>query len=222
MTQKLIGKKLGMTRIFDESGHAIVCTVIEVEPNVVVQIKTKEKDGYTSIQTGYEKIKTKDPRTVEKRVKKPILGHYKQAGLEPHRYLTESRIENTEAFSLGQEIGVGIFKDTPFVDATAKSIGKGYQGAMKLYHFAGQPASHGAKKNHRSLGSTGNRSTPGRNFPGGKRACHMGNKKVTVQNVKIVEIDEETNLILLKGAVPGPRNGVVTLQQAKKKTGASS
>ncbi|MFQ5729439.1 MAG: 50S ribosomal protein L3 [Waddliaceae bacterium] len=222
MALKLMGKKLGMSRLYDETGTAVVCTVVEVEPNVVVQIKTKENDGYTAIQTGYEKFQTEDPRTVERRVKKPLLGHYKKANIEPRRYLTEARLDNVEEYSLGQEIGVGIFEDVTYVDATATSIGKGYQGAMKKFHFAGAPASHGAKKNHRSLGSTGHRSTPGRCFSGGKRASQMGAKRVTVQNLEIFTIDEKENLILLKGAIPGHRNSVVTLQQAKKKMGAKS
>jgi large subunit ribosomal protein L3 len=220
MALKLMGKKLGMSRLYDETGTAVVCTVVEVEPNVIVQIKTKENDGYAAIQTGYEKLHAKDPRTIERRVKKPLLGHYKKAGIEPCRYLAEARLETVEEYSLGQKIGVGIFQGIGHVDATATSIGKGYQGAMKKFNFAGAPASHGSKKNHRSLGSTGNRSTPGRCFPGGERASQMGAKTVTVQNLEIFNIDEEENLILIKGAIPGHRNSVVTLQQAKKKRGA--
>lgn len=217
MTQKLMGKKKGMTHLFDEKGHIIVCTVIEVEPNVVVQIKTTEKDGYTAIQTGYEKVTTKDPRTIEKRVKKPIIGHFKKNGVEPRRHLTESRVDNIEDYSVGQEIGVGIFSEIPFVDATAVSIGKGYQGAMKLHNFSGMKASHGTGPVHRHLGSTGNLS--GRCYPGDKRASHMGAKRVTRENLKVVQIDEEENLIVVKGPVPGPKNGFVTLRQAVKKAG---
>ena len=177
-----MGKKLGMSRLYDETGTAVVCTVIEVEPNVIVQIKTKETDGYTAIQTGYEKLQAKDPRTIERRTKKPLLGHYKKANIEPRRHLAEARLDNVEEYSIGQEIGVGIFQDVAHVDATAISIGKGFQGAMKKFHFAGAPASHGAKKNHRSLGATGNRSTPGRCFPGGKRASQMGARRVTTRS----------------------------------------
>ena len=217
MALKLMGKKLGMTHLFDEKGNIIVCTVIEVEPNVVVQIKSKEKDGYTAVQTGYEKISAKNPQTVENRVTKPRLGHFKKAGVEPRRHLAESRMENTEEYSVGQEIGVGAFGEFKFVDATAISIGKGYQGAMKLHNFSGMKASHGTGPTHRHLGSTGNRSTPGRCFPGGKRASHMGAKQVTVQSLKVVEINEEENLIVVKGSVPGPRNGLVTLMKAIKR-----
>jgi len=220
MTLKLKGKKLGMTTLFDKNGHIKVCTVIEVEPNVVVQIKTIEKDGYSAIQTGYGKVKAKKPETAERRISKPLRGHFKKVKVEPRRYLSETRMKNLEKYATGQEFGVEIFKDTIYVDATARSIGKGYQGAMKLHNFAGGPAAHGAKKVHRSLGSTGNRSTPGRCFPGGKRASHMGFNRVTVESLEIVEIIEEENLILIKGAVPGPRNGIVTLRQAMKKTGA--
>lgn len=222
MKPKLMGKKRGMTQLFDESGTLIVCTVIEVEPNVITQIKTDETDGYYAIQTGFETIKTKDPRTLEKRCSKPLLGHYNKSETKPRRYLMETRLETTDEYKIGQQIGVDLFSETEYVDVIATSIGKGYQGAMKLYHFRGQPASHGAKKNHRSMGSTGNRSTPGRCFPGGKRACHMGNKKVTVQNLKIVEVNADENLIVIKGPVPGPRNGLVTIGEAKKKVGVKS
>lgn len=217
MALKLMGKKLGMTHLFDEKGNIIVCTVIEVEPNVVVQIKTKEKDGYSAIQTGYGKVTAKKPQTIEKRVTKPRMGHFKKAGLEPRRNLAESRMENTEEYSIGQEIGVGAFSEILFIDATAISIGKGYQGAMKLHNFGGMKASHGTGPTHRHLGSTGNRSTPGRCFPGGKRASHMGAKQVTVQSLQVVEVKEQDNLIVVKGSVPGPRNGLVTLTQAIKR-----
>lgn len=217
MTLKLMGKKLGMTQLFDETGNAIVCTVIEVEPNVIVQIKTKEKDGYTAIQTGYGKVTAKKPETVEKRVKKPRLGHFKKAGVDPRRHLVESKVDNVEEYTVGQEFGVGMFTEIPFLDATAISIGKGFQGAMKLHNFAGMKASHGTGPTHRHLGSTGMRSTPGRCFPGGKRASQMGNKQVTVQSLKVVEVNEEENLIVVKGSIPGAKNGLVTLTKAIKK-----
>jgi large subunit ribosomal protein L3 len=217
MALKLMGKKLGMTHLFDEQGNIVVCTVIEVEPNVVVQIKTAEKDGYSAIQTGYGKITAKNQHTVEKRVTKPRLGHFKKAGVEPRRHLAESKVDNAGEYSLGQEIGVGAFTGTTFVDATAISIGKGYQGAMKLHNFSGMRKTHGAGPTHRHLGSTGNRSTPGRCFPGGERASHMGYDKVTIQNLKVVEVNEEENLIVVKGSVPGPKNGLVTLTKAIKR-----
>lgn len=219
MTLKLMGKKRGMTHMFDDNGNVVVCTVIEMEPNVVTQVKTQEKDGYNAVQVGYGRIKTKDVRTIEKRVSKPLRGHYGKSGIEPRKHLQETRLDNVSDFEVGQEFGVSTFSELKYVDATATSIGKGFQGAMKLYGFRGMPASHGAKKNHRSLGSTGNRSTPGRCFPGGKRASQMGNKQVTIQNLEIVEVLSNENVLVVKGAVPGPRNGVVTLKQAVKKAG---
>lgn len=217
MAPKLMGKKLGMTHLFDDKGNLVVCTVIQVEPNVVVQIKTKEKEGYSAIQTGFGKIVAKKVETAEKRVSKPILGHFKKSGLEPRRHLMETKVENTDAYTVGQEISVSIFKDIEYLDASATSIGKGFQGPMKLHNYSGMRATHGAGPTHRHLGSTGNRTTPGRCFPGGKRACHMGHEKITVQNLKVVQIDETENLVIVKGPVPGPKNGLVTLSQAVKK-----
>ncbi len=212
-----MGKKRGMMQMFDDSGNVVICTVIEAEPNVVTQIKTVERDGYDAIQLGFEEIKVKDPRTMDKRVKKPQLGHFKKAGLAPRRYLTECRIDNTGEYEVGQEIGVGMFADVPFVDATATSIGKGFQGLMKKYNFRGYPATHGTGPVHRHGGSTGMRSTPGRCLPGGKRASQMGGKRTTAQGLEVVMVNVEDNLIIVKGSVPGPKNGLVTLQEATKK-----
>ena len=215
MPLNMMGKKRGMTQIFDDKGNAIVCTVIEAEPNVVTQIKTESTDGYEAVQLGFEEVKTKDPRTIEKRVSKPLRGHFAKASLAPRRYLLESRLEKVDGFELGQQFGVEQFDEVKYVDATAISKGKGYQGVMKLYHFAGGPASHGSGF-HRHAGSTGMRSTPGRCLPGGKRASHMGLERKTVQNLEVVMIIKEDNLILVKGAVPGPDDGLVVLAPAKK------
>jgi large subunit ribosomal protein L3 len=215
MSLRFMGKKRGMIQLFDDKGNAIVCTVIEAEPNVVTQIKTKATDGYDAIQLGFEEIKVKDPRTIEKRVTKPLRGHFKKADVKPRRYLTESRLEKVGDFSVGQEISVEEFQDIGFVDVMAMSIGKGYQGVMKLYNYSGGPASHGSGF-HRHAGSTGMRSTPGRCFPGGKRASHMGYNQVTVQNLQVIMIDKEDQVILVKGAVPGPKNGLVVLSAAVK------
>jgi len=214
---QLLGKKRGMTQLFDDKGNIVVCTVIEVEPNVVTQIKTKEKDGYNAIQLGFDKVRGKTQYTISSRVSKPLLGHYKKAGVEPRKHLIESKTDFTEEFGLGQEITIGAFEEIKFVDATAVSKGKGYQGVMKRHNFAGGPASHGSGF-HRHAGSTGMRSTPGRGLPGGKKAGQMGNEKVTVQNLQVVRVDVENQLILLKGQVPGPRNGLVHIKQAVKKT----
>lgn len=215
MALTMMGKKRGMMQLFDEKGNVVVCTVIQIEPNVVAQVKTKETDGYTAVQLGFEKVTGKTQYTIEARTGKPQLGHFKKAGVEPRRHLIESRVESGEEFSLGQEIGIDIFSEVEFVDATAYSIGKGYQGVMRRHNFAGGPASHGSG-HHRHAGATGMRSTPGRGLPGGKKAGQMGNERITVQNLRVVKVDSENNVILVKGQVPGPRNGLVYLTQAKK------
>jgi len=221
MALTMMGKKRGMMQLFDEKGNVVVCTVIEAEPNVVTQIKTKEVDGYTAVQLGFDKVTGKSQYTIEKRTKKPQLGLFKKAGVESRRHLIESRTESPQDCSLGQEIGVDIFSEVEFVDATAISIGKGYQGVMKRHHFAGGPASHGSGF-HRHAGSTGMRSTPCRCLPGGKKAGHMGHVRITVQNLEVVKIDPENHLIIVKGQVPGPRNGLVYITKAVKKTSKKS
>lgn len=217
MALKLMGKKRGMMQRFDDKGNVIVCTIIEAEPNVITQIKTKENDGYTAIQLGYDEIVTKDPRTIEKRMTRPLRGHFQKAGIAPRKHLAESRLDTVEGYELGQAVGVAQFAEVLYVDATGMSKGKGYQGVIKLHNFAGGPSSHGSSF-HRHAGSTGHRSTPGRCFPGGPRASHMGYEQVTVQNIRVVSIDVEANVIILEGQVPGPRNGLIYLSPAKKKT----
>lgn len=219
MSLNLMGKKRGMTQLFDDKGNVIVCTIIEAEPNIITQIKTDETDGYAALQLGFEKIVTKDPRTQKKRTSKPLFGHYEKANVEPRRFLLESRLDKVEGYSVGQELGVEQFNEIKFVDAEAISKGKGYQGVMKLYHFAGGPASHGSGF-HRHAGSRGMRSTPGRVFPNGKCATRMGYDRKTVQNLEVILVDKENNLILVKGAVPGPKNGLVKISPAIKMHGA--
>lgn len=215
-TIKLMGKKRGMIQLFDDKGHVVPCTVIEVEPNIVVQIKTEEIDGYNALQLGFQKVVTKDPRTQEKRVSKPLRGHFKKNSIEPRRYLSESRLESTEEYAIGQELGVEVFSDVEFIDATAPSKGKGFQGVIKRHHFAGGPASHGSGF-HRHGGSTGMRSTPGRCLPGQKMAGHMGDEQVTVQSLKVVSVDPKEGIIVVKGSVPGATNSLVTIYPAVKK-----
>lgn len=216
MTKNLMGRKRGMTQVFDDKGNVVTCTVIHAEPNVVTQIKTDANDGYEALQLAFEEVIVKDPRTIANRVTKPLVGHFQKAGVAPSRFLFESRVEKANDFQLGQKFGVSIFEGEKFIDVTGISIGKGYQGVIKKYNFAGGPASHGSGF-HRHAGSTGMRSTPGRCLPGGPRASHMGAKQVTVQSLRVVAIDVEKNLILVEGAVPGAKNAVVFMKNAVKK-----
>lgn len=217
MALKLMGKKRGMTKRFDESGNIVVCTVIHAEPNVVTQIKRKTSDGYDALQLAFEKVITKDPRTIQKRMTKQVLGHFQKANVEPRRYLAEARIDDVDSYAIGQELGVMLFAEISHVDVTGVSKGKGYQGVIKRHNFKGGPAAHGSSF-HRHGGSTGMRTTPGRTLPGQKKAGRMGAEQVTVQNLKVVYIDEGRNLILIEGAVPGPTGGLVSFAPAKKKT----
>lgn len=224
MTQKtvrLMGKKRGMTQLFDDKGQVVPCTVIEIEPNVVTQIKTEANDGYSAIQVGFEKVETKDPRTVNRRVSKPLRGHYKRASVEPRKHLAEFRVEKTDEYSLGQEITLDAFQDIGYIDVTAISKGKGYQGVIKRHNFAGGPAAHGSGF-HRHGGSTGMRSTPGRCLPGQKMAGHMGAEWTTVQSLRVVSFDTEENILVVEGAVPGARNSLVYVSPAVKKRLAKS
>lgn len=216
MELQLQGRKRGMTQLFDDEGRALPCTVIELEKNVISQVKTAEKDGYKAVQLGFETIRCNDPRTIEKRIGKPRAGRFKKNGLEPRRFLSETRVEDVASYSVGQEFGVECFKVGDIVDVTGVSKGKGYQGVMKLHGFGGFAAAHGAGPVHRHAGSTGQRSTPGRCFPGGKRAGRMGNDKVTVQGLEVLAIDEANSLIVVKGAIPGARNELVKIRTSVK------
>jgi large subunit ribosomal protein L3 len=212
MTLKLMGKKRGMTRLFDEKGNHVVCTVISAEPNIITQIKRKESDGYEAVQLSTFKVK---PAKV-KNVSKPLRGHFKKAGVESRALSAESRVESTEAFQVGQEVSVSYFADVEYVDVRGQSKGKGYQGVIKRHHFAGGPASHGSGF-HRHGGSTGMRTSPGRCLPGQKKAGRMGNDRVTLQNLRVVRIDEERQVILVEGAIPGARDGIVYITKSVKK-----
>lgn len=216
MALKMMGKKQGMTQQFDAAGNVVVCTVIHVEPNIVTQIKRKETDGYNALQLGLEKLVTVDPRTIQNRVSKPLLGHFQKSGVEPYRHLAEARVDDVEAYALGQTLDVSAFEGITHVDVSGTSKGKGFQGVMKRYNFAGGPAAHGSGF-HRHGGSTGMRSTPGRNLPGTKKAGRMGNERVSVQNLRVIGLDAKRNLIIVEGAVPGPNGGVLFFAPAKKK-----
>ena len=216
MAQCLMGKKRGMTQVFDEAGKLVVCTVIHVEPSVITQIKTKEKDGYKALQLAFDEVKVRDARTIAKRVNKPQRGLFEKTNVAPSRFLYEARLESVDNFEVGQKLDLSLFSDALFVDVRATSKGKGFQGVIKKYNFSGGPASHGSGF-HRHAGSTGMRSTPGRSLPGGPRPSHMGDNNVTVENLRVVSVDEENNLLLVEGAIPGAKNSVVTISNAKKK-----
>lgn len=214
MSLRLMGRKKGMTRIFDEKGNLIVCTVISAEPNVVSQIKRNETDGYNAIQLSAVKVTPAKKRNVSKQMQ----GHFAKAGIEPRARCFENRVEKAEEYTMGQEIGVGYFADVAFVDVAGMSKGKGHQGVIKRHHFSGGPASHGSGF-HRHGGSTGMRTSPGRCLPGQKKSGRMGGERVTTESLQVVKIDEEKQVILVKGAIPGSRGGLVYIMKSKKKTG---
>ncbi|WP_434358151.1 50S ribosomal protein L3 [Parasalinivibrio latis] len=205
----LVGRKVGMTRIFTEEGVSIPVTVVEVEANRVAQVRTEATDGYSAIQvtTGSKKAN---------RVTKPEAGHFAKAGVEAGRGLWEFRLENGEEFAVGQELTVELFADIKKVDVTGTSKGKGFQGAVKRWNFRTQDMTHGNSLSHRAPGSIGQCQTPGRVFKGKKMAGHMGAERVTTQNLEIVRVDAERNLLLIKGAVPGSTGGNVIVKPAVK------
>lgn len=214
---RIMGKKVGMTRIFDDKGNLVVCTVINAEPNVITQVKTLEKDGYAAIQLGAIRLSSSKKKTLAK----PQLMAYEKKSVDPRRALFESRLSSVEGFAEGSEIGVDHFFEGQFVDVTAKTKGKGYQGAMKRYGHRGGPGAHGSGF-HRHVGSTGMRTTPGRTFPNMKMAGHMGDIWKTVQSLQVVKIDVEKQVILIRGSVPGSRGTHVWMKQALKKNSKKS
>ncbi|KGQ49660.1 50S ribosomal protein L3 [Gallibacterium anatis] len=205
----LIGRKVGMTRIFNEDGVSIPVTVIEIEANRVTQVKTLETDGYCAVQvtTGSKKAS---------HVTKPEAGHFVKAGVEAGRGLWEFRVAECEEFTLGQEINVDIFADVKKVDVTGTSKGKGYAGTVKRWNFRTQDATHGNSLSHRVPGSIGQNQTPGRVFKGKKMSGHLGNERVTVQSLEVVRVDAERKLLLVKGAVPGATGGDLIVKPAVK------
>lgn len=203
----IIGKKIAMTSLFDENGKNIPCTIIEAGPCVVTQVRTEESDGYKAVQLGFDDKK-------EKNVGKGMIGHFKKAGTTPKYKLVEFHGEFVNELSLGQEVTVNVFKEGEFVDVTGTSKGKGFQGVVKRHGFGGVGQStHGQHNRLRAPGSIGAGSDPSRVFKGMRMAGQMGNQKVTVQNLKVVKVDEEKNLLIVKGAIPGPKNSYVIVRK---------
>jgi len=211
MTIGLIGRKRGMTRVFTEQGDSIPVTVIEVSPNRVTQVKTVETDGYSALQVTMGNKRNS-------LVNKPEAGHYAKAGVDAGEGLWELRLDGAEGTELeaGAELNVGQFENGQKVDVTGTSIGKGFAGGVKRHNFSMQDATHGNSVSHRAPGSIGQNQTPGRVFKGKKMAGHMGNERVTTQNLEIIKVDAERNLLLIKGAVPGAKNGAVTVRPSVK------
>ena len=209
MQKGIIGKKIGMTQIFDEKGNVIPVTVIEAGPCVIAQIKTVENDGYASIQMGYGDLKPH-------KVTKPMKGHFAKADVAPKKTLREFRLENTDAFNVGDLVKADTFANGDKVDVTATGKGKGYAGVIKRWNFQRLKESHGTGPVARHGGSNGACSSPSRVFPGLKMAGHLGAEKVTVQNLTVVKVDTENNLIAIKGAIPGPNGGIVVIHDSVK------
>jgi large subunit ribosomal protein L3 len=208
VTKGILGRKLGMTQIFDESSRAIPVTAIEAGPCRVAQVRTPERDGYSAIQLAFGDIR-------ENKLTRPELGHLKKGGLQPHRHLVELRVADPSRFEVGQELRADdVFTAGEKADVIGTSKGKGFAGVMKRHGFHGAPASHGTERKHRTPGSIGAGTTPHHVFKGQKMAGRMGHERVTVLNLEVVRVDAARNLILVKGAVPGPDGGLVIVRSA--------
>ena len=205
----IIGKKVGMTQLFDETGVVVPVTVIEAGPCYVTQVKTVEVDGYNAIQLGFEEV-------ADRKLTKGQKGHLNKAGTPTVRRLREMRFDDAAQYNLGDVIKADIFQDGDLVDVIGISKGKGFAGGVKRHGFAGGPKTHGQSDRHRATGSRGAGTTPGHTWPGSRAPGHMGSDQVTVQNLKIALVDAERNLIAIRGAVPGPRGGLVLVRAAKK------
>lgn len=205
MTKGILGRKIGMTQVFDEDGHAVPVTVVEAGPCRVAQVKTPEKDGYTAVQLSFG---------APKRVTKPLAGHFAKANIDPARYVVELRLDELGEYILGGEILADVFATGEVVDVVGVTKGKGFAGGMKRHNFSGLGAGHGVQKKHRSPGSVGACATPARVFKGTRMAGHMGHRRVTTLNLKVIAADPERNLLLLRGAVPGPKGGLVMVRSA--------
>ena len=204
----ILGKKIGMTQVYNDQGQAVAVTVIAAGPCPVLAVRTPEQNGYSAVLLGYGAVKPY-------KLSKPLKGLFDKIKVEPKRTLREFRMDDTAAYEIGQEIRVDLFEPGEKLNASGVSKGKGFAGVMKRYHFAGQQFSHGTSVMHRHGGSSGAISYPGRIFPGKRMPGHMGSEKVTVKNLTVVAVDLENNLLLVKGAVPGAKNSLVTLYKQK-------
>ena|SRR5699024_1442652 len=205
----ILGNKLGMTQVFDEDNRVVPVTVVKAGPCVVTQVRTEERDGYSAVQLAFGAV---DPR----RVNKPLAGHYAKAGVTPRRHIVELRVADASQYEVGQELTADAFADGTLVDVTGTSRGKGFAGTMKRHGFGGQGASHGTQAVHRRPGAIGGCATPGRVFKGMSMAGRMGNDRVTTQNLTLHKVDGEAGLLLIKGAIPGRKGGVVIVKTAVK------
>ena len=207
MSISLLGNKIGMTQIFDEFGNIIPVTILKIGPCVITQIKTNLKHGYDSIQIGYG-------ITSSKNLTQPNLGHLEKSNIQPFKYLKEFRVDTPENFKIGQTLNLESFTTGQFVDITGKSIGKGFSGLQKRHKFSRGPITHGSK-NHRQPGSIGQGTTPGRVFPGKRMAGQLGNKKTKIKQLKIIQVNKDTNTLVIKGSVPGKPGNLITVTKSK-------
>lgn len=205
----LLGRKLGMTQVWDNEGRLVPITVVQVDTNVVTQVRTPEVDGYSAVQLGFGDID-------ERKVTKPLAGHFAKAGVAPKRHIAEVRTSDADSFEVGQTLNAETFEVGSAVDVSGNTKGKGFAGVMKRHGFAGVAASHGAHRNHRKPGSIGACATPGRIFKGQRMAGRMGGVRRTVQNLTVQAVDAEKGLLLISGAIPGPKNGVVLVRSSVK------
>ena len=205
----ILGTKLGMTQVFNEAGQIVPVTVVQAGPCVVTRVRTPDRDGYSAVQLGFGEI---DPR----KVTKPVSGLFEKAGLTPRRYLAELRTDDASEYTLGQEVTAEVFASGQYVDVTGKSKGKGFAGVMKRHGFKGLSSSHGPKRKHRSPGAIGGCAYPGRVFKGVRMAGRMGGERTTSANLTLHGVDADRGLLLIKGAVPGPRGGLVLVRNAAK------
>ncbi len=211
----LLGTKLGMTQVWDEESRVVPVTVVQAGPNVVTQVRTQDKDGYSAVQLGFGAIKAK-------KVTKPTAGHFEAAGVTPRKHLMEIRTADADEFTLGQELTAEIFAADDVIDVTGISKGKGTAGVMKRHGFAGLGTGHGVHRKHRAPGSIGGCATPGRVFKGKRMAGRMGHERVTVQNLTVHAVDVERGLLLISGAIPGPKGSLVVVRSAAKKEGSAA